>query len=117
MGRNSEFDLGRFSIKYSGESLFHGSPETLNVGDVVTAKNSEEHNGINTPVAWATTSHQDAKAQGDYHEAGNSTVYTVEPVNAEETHGIPSGRIYPGQKGINTHFISKHGFKVTGVHK
>lgn len=112
----ADFDLGRFNIPFAGEDIYHGSPNKLNVGDVVFPKHAEEQSGINVPVAWATTSHQDARAQGGYHEQGESNVYKVEPVNPEETHGIYSGRIFPGQKGLNKHFISKHGFRVVGMH-
>ena len=112
MGRNNtDFDLGRFSLPYEGQPLFHGSPSTFTEGDTIEAKNAEEQRGVNAPVAWATTSQKDAEAQGGYH-GGKANVYQVEPMNPEETHGILSGRMYPGEKGFNHHFISKHGFRV-----
>ena len=129
MGRsNAEFEKGRWQLPYEGQALFHGSPNELKVGEIVHPQRSEPAKGIHVPVAWATTSHKDAKAQADrranggstvFNEDANtgSTVYTVEPVNPEETYGTPAGRIYPGERdGINYHFISKHGFRVIGVH-
>jgi hypothetical protein len=108
---NADFDLGRFHVPYEGQLLFHGSPSKFEEGSLIEAKNSEELRGVNVPVAWATTSQKDAEAQGGY-SGEESSVYQVEPINPKETHGITSGRIYPGEKGLNHHFISKHGFKV-----
>ena len=118
MGRNMpDFNKDRFNIPYQGEELFHGSPETMDIGSIIAPKRAEEDKGINVPVAWATTSHQDAAAQGGYHESGKATIYKVEPVNPDETKGIIHGKLFPGQTEFTKHFISKHGFKIIGVHK
>lgn len=118
MGRNNaDFNEGSFTVEYSGEPLFHGTRQQLSVGDTVGVSPAEPHKGINVPVAWTTTSpvdasHYGARSAGD----GEVNVYTVAPVKPEGLRGAYSATIHPGERTLNKHFVSKHGFVVTGVH-
>lgn len=114
---NADFQEGRFTVPYEGQDLFHGTRQVLSVGDHIGIAPAEPHKGVNIPVAWTTTHPVDAAHYGSY-DAGDGAVnvYTVVPVNNDSVRGIQSGVMRPGVRGAVHHFVSKHGFVVTGVH-
>jgi hypothetical protein len=118
MGRNNaDFNEGSFTLSYNNETLFHGTRQKLSVGDPINLQPAERGKGINVPVSWTTTSPIDAAHYGARDEGDSKiNVYTTEPVDRASVRGAYSGILHPGERKINTHFISKHGFTVTGVH-
>jgi hypothetical protein len=97
MGRNN----AEWAPVYSGEELFYGTTR-----------------GADTDkIEWATdnatlATYVIARQYGD----DNVVVYTVAPVNPEETQGVYSGHIIANTRTLSKNFKSKYGFVVTGVH-
>jgi hypothetical protein len=114
MGRNnSDFNDGLhhepqaegsdWSPKYSGETLYHGSPHDIIDGVVKPGVDGR---------TWATNHPEEATKYGRYKDGSTPIhVYEVTPVDHKEVTGVYGPRMYGGN--FVKHFHSGVGFKIT----